>query len=85
MDHRRVHLSGELAHSHGVRLSADVLSDSTDSPAIEEVPKTLGISEEFLRWRTTRTAPLRLWTPPVSRVPVGTGQRSDEDSPKAWK
>ena len=52
---------------------------------MDEVPQTPGFPVDSLPWRTTRISPLRLWSLPVSRVPVGTGWCSDQDSPKACK
>ena len=64
---------------------ADPQSDPLNLFAVHEVPKSLGISIESLQWGKTKISPLRLWTPPVHRTPVGKGQRSGQDSLKAGK
>ena len=76
--------SRESWRTHTASVSpTDVRSDPFDSLVVNEVPKTLLIPVDSLPWRTTRISPLRLWTPPVNRIPVRTGQRTDQDSPKA--
>ena len=78
--------SRESCRSHTASVSpADVRSDPIDSLAVEEILKTLRISVGSLSWRNTKISPLRLWTPPVHRMPVRTGWRSDAYSPKAGK
>ena len=63
---------------------ADVRSDSIGSLAVVEVPKKHEeIPIDSPLWRAIKISSLRLRTRPVSCVPVGTGWRSGEDSPRA--
>ena len=50
----------------------DARSNPVDSLAADEVSQPLGFLVEFPRWRNAKISPLRLWTPPVSSVPVQT-------------
>ena len=60
---------------------ANVQSGPIDLFAIGEVTKTLGNPVDSLQ--NYRNIPSRLWTPPVRQIPVGTGWRRGQDSPKA--